>query len=130
TSEEKPLLSSSIYAQTKRHQEEMSLLLGRTYKIPTVALRFFNVYGPRQALSNPYTRVAAIFSSRILNGRPPVIFEHGLQRRDFVHVSDIVQAIILAMGSSAADYKALNVGTGKNVPVRDVADILLSKLNS
>lgn len=130
TSEEKRLFASSVYAQTKRHQEEMSLLVGQTYNIPTVALRFFNVYGPRQALSNPYTGVAAIFSSRILNGKPPVIFEDGLQRRDFIHVSDIVHAITLAMASNAADYKALNVGTGRNVSVRQVAETLLQKLNS
>ena len=71
----------------------MFLALGRAYRVPVTALRFFNVYGPRQALSNPYTGVAAIFASRLLNGRPPVVFEDGAQRRDFVHVSDIVAGV-------------------------------------
>ena len=91
TSENKPLIPTSIYAITKRDHEEMCLVTGAAYGIPTVALRFFNVYGAGQALSNPYTGVAAIFASRLLNGRPPVIFEDGAQSRDFTHVSDIVQ---------------------------------------
>jgi dTDP-L-rhamnose 4-epimerase len=83
TREDKPLFPTSIYAISKRDQEEMCLAIGRAYGIPTVALRYFNVYGPRQALSNPYTGVAAIFSSRLLNGNPPLIFEDGLQSRDW-----------------------------------------------
>ena len=128
TDEEKPLLPTSIYAISKRDHEEMFLSVGRAYGLPTVALRFFNVYGPRQALSNPYTGVAAIFSSRLLNNRPPVIFEDGLQSRDFVHVSDVVQACVLAMESPQADYEVFNVGTGRPITVRQVADALIEKL--
>jgi dTDP-L-rhamnose 4-epimerase len=89
-----------------------------------VALRFFNVYGPGQALSNPYTGVAAIFASRLLNGRPPVIFEDGEQSRDFTHVSDIVRAIMLALASEAAVGHAVNLGTGRPTTVRQVADVI------
>jgi dTDP-L-rhamnose 4-epimerase len=89
-----------------------------------VALRFFNVYGPRQALSNPYTGVAAIFSARLLNGKPALVFEDGMQARDFVHVSDIVQAIRLALDSPAADHDVFNVGTGRALTVLDVAHAL------
>ncbi|MFN0074632.1 MAG: NAD-dependent epimerase/dehydratase family protein [Chloroflexota bacterium] len=124
TDEAKPLAPTSIYAINKRDQEEMCLAIGNAYGIPTVALRFFNVYGPRQALSNPYTGVAAIFGSRLLNRRPPVIFEDGLQTRDFVHVSDIVQALMLAMEKPEADYGVFNVGTGRRLSVRDVAEHL------
>jgi len=93
TDEDKPLHPTSIYAISKRDQEEMSLVTGRAYGIPTVALRYFNVYGPRQSLSNPYTGVCAIFSSRIKNNSDPIIFEDGWQSRDFTSVYDIVQAI-------------------------------------
>ena len=96
TTEQKPLLPTSIYAITKRDHEEMFLSVGLAYGIPTVALRYFNIYGPRQALSNPYTVVAAIFCGRLLNQKAPIIFEDGLQSRDFIHVSDIVQVNLLA----------------------------------
>jgi len=128
TPENKPLIPTSIYAVTKRDHEEMFLVVGKSYRIPTVALRYFNIYGPRQALSNPYTGVAAIFSSRILNNRNPVIFEDGLQSRDFVHVSDIVQANILAMEKDSADFHAFNVGTGRNISVKEVAEMLIKQL--
>ncbi len=128
TTETKPLFPTSIYAITKRDHEEMFLVTGRSYKIPTVALRYFNIYGSRQALSNPYTGVAAIFSSRILNQKPPVIYEDGLQSRDFVHVSDIVQANILAMEKPEADYEEFNVGTGRHFSVKDVGEMLLKHL--
>jgi len=124
TDEEKPLYSTSIYAISKKDQEEMCLCIGRAYGLPTVALRYFNVYGPRQALSNPYTGVAAIFSSRLLNNNAPLVFEDGLQSRDFIHVSDIVQANLLAMQSDAANYDYLNIGTGRPVTVLDVANVL------
>jgi len=97
TPEDKPLMPTSVYAVSKRDQEELCLSVGRSYRIPTVALRYFNVYGTRQALSNPYTGVCAIFSARIKNGNPPMIFEDGRQSRDFTHVSDIVAANLLAM---------------------------------
>ena len=106
TSEDKPLFPTSVYAITKQDQEQFCLVVGRAYGIPTVALRYFNVYGPRQALSNPYTGVCAIFSSRLLNDQPPMIFEDGEQTRDFVHVSDIVQANLLALETDRANYLA------------------------
>lgn len=128
TDEDKPLYPTSIYAINKRDHEEMFLSTGFAYHIPTVALRFFNVYGTRQSLSNPYTGVAAIFSSRLLNGKPPVAFEDGLQRRDFIHVSDIVQANLLVMDSPAADFGAYNVGSGHAVTILDVANTLLQHM--
>ena len=126
TSEEKPLHPTSIYAITKRDQEEMCLTVGRAYGIPTVALRYFNVYGPRQSLNNPYTGVCAIFSARIKNGKPPLIFEDGMQSRDFISVHDIVQANILAMKRNSGDYEAFNVGTGKAMNIISVAETLIN----
>lgn len=129
TSEDKVLSPTSIYATTKRTQEEMCLQIGRAYKIPVVALRYFNVYGPRQSLSNPYTGVIAIFLSRIKNNRPPLIFEDGLQSRDFIYVSDIVEANILAMKNREADYDFFNVGTGKAKNILDVAKTIINLCN-
>ncbi len=128
TAESKPLQCSSIYALGKKDQEEMGLLFGRTYGVPVVALRYFNIYGTRQALSNPYTGVAAIFASRLLNGRAPMIFEDGEQLRDFVSVHDVVQANLLAMQRSEADGHALNIGSGEQVTIRDIANILSATL--
>jgi len=130
TPESKPLQPTSVYAVTKRDHEELFLNVGYAYRIPTVALRYFNIYGERQALSNPYTGVAAIFSARVLNGQPPVIFEDGNQSRDFVHVSDVVQANLLALETDRADYQALNVGTGRPTTVRQVADAILRALTA
>jgi dTDP-L-rhamnose 4-epimerase len=124
TNEEKPLFPTSVYAVNKRDHEEMFLAVGRAYNIPAVALRYFNVYGTRQALSNPYTGVAAIFSGRLLNQKSPVIFEDGCQSRDFTHVSDIVQANLLALESAEADYGVLNVGTGRQLTIMDMAEAL------
>jgi dTDP-L-rhamnose 4-epimerase len=128
TDEDKPLQCTSIYALSKKAQEEMVLIFGSTYNIPAVALRYFNIYGPRQALSNPYTGVAAIFASRFMNGKSPLIFEDGMQLRDFVNVRDIVQANLLAMESSGADGTAVNVGSGKPVSVCQVATEISSLL--
>jgi dTDP-L-rhamnose 4-epimerase len=128
TTESTPITPESIYAIGKRDHEEMFLVTGRAYAIPVTALRFFNVYGPRQALSNPYTGVAAIFSSRLLNGQPPIIFEDGRQSRDFVHVSDIAASVVAALEPGAADGEPLNVGTGRSVTVVDVADVLATEL--
>lgn len=130
TDERKPLQCSSIYALSKRDQEEMALLFGRTYGFPVVALRFFNIYGPRQALSNPYTGVAAIFAARLLNGNPPLIFEDGKQMRDFVSVADAVQSLLLAMQCSQADGRALNIGSGQPVSICGVAAALAGALRS
>lgn len=128
TTEEKPLFPTSVYAVSKQDQEQYCLAVGRAYKIPTVAFRYFNVYGTRQALSNPYTGVCAIFSSRLMNDQAPMIFEDGLQSRDFVHVSDIVQANLLALENDGADYQAVNVGTGRATAVREIAQLLAKGL--
>ena len=112
TPESKTPSLASIYAQSKYDQERMCLLIGRAYAIPTTALRFFNVYGTRQSLSNPYTGVMAIFASRLLNNKPAMIFEDGKQRRDFVSVYDIVKACRLAL--DAPGDEVFNVGSGQN----------------
>jgi dTDP-L-rhamnose 4-epimerase len=130
TDESKPLQCSSFYALSKKDQEEMVLLFGRTYGLPAVALRFFNIYGTRQALSNPYTGVAAIFASRLLNERSPLVFEDGQQMRDFVSVHDVVRANLLAMERNSADGLALNVASGEPVNVREVASTLAGALGT
>ncbi len=129
TTEKKPLFPTSVYAVSKQDQEQYCLSVGRAYKLPTVALRYFNVYGTRQALSNPYTGVCAIFSSRLMNDERPIIFEDGGQTRDFVHVSDIVQANLLALETDKADYEALNIGTGKVISVGGIAELLAKGLD-
>ncbi|MBC8232987.1 GDP-mannose 4,6-dehydratase, partial [bacterium] len=130
TNENKPLHPTSIYAISKQIQEQMCLCVGEAYNIPVVGLRYFNIYGTRQSLNNPYTGVMAIFSSRILNNNPPLIFEDGLQTRDFVHVSDIVQANLLAMNSDKANGQIFNVGTGQSVTIRDVVELLIEAMQS
>jgi dTDP-L-rhamnose 4-epimerase len=132
TSEEKPLHATSVYALSKRDQEDYCLLIGAVYGIPTVALRYFNIYGPRQALSNPYTGVAAIFGSCLLNGDAPVIYEDGCQSRDFVHVSDIVQANMLTLEADAAAIagQAFNVGTGKPTNLIELLELLEKALDT
>lgn len=117
----------AIYAQTKMHQEDMALNIGRAYNIPSVALRYFNIYGPRQSLSNPYTGVGAIFMSRLKNGKRPVIYEDGKQSRDFISVRDIVQANMLALEKSDGDYRAFNVGSGIGTSIEHIA-LTLSKI--
>jgi dTDP-L-rhamnose 4-epimerase len=124
TDESKPLQCTSIYALSKKDQEEMCLLFGRTYDLPVVAMRYFNIYGERQALSNPYTGVAAIFASRLLNRRAPIIFEDGRQMRDFVSVHDVVEANLLAMERPEAEGMTLNVGSGEPISIREVASAL------
>jgi dTDP-L-rhamnose 4-epimerase len=130
TSEDKPLFPSSVYALTKYDQERLCLTIGRAYDIPTVALRYFNIYGTRQSLSNPYTGVCAIFSSRLLNGHRPLVFEDGEQTRDFTHVRDIIQANLLVLQTDRADYQALNIGTGVPTSVRRVACLLARGLGT
>ena len=129
TRETKPLIPTSVYAITKRDHEELCQVVGAAYGVETVALRFFNIYGPGQALSNPYTGVAAIFSSRLLNDRPPLVFEDGLQSRDFIHVSDIVRAIEHAIESDEAVGRAVNVGTGRSVSVGEIAELIAAGLD-
>ncbi|MDP9034473.1 MAG: NAD-dependent epimerase/dehydratase family protein [Myxococcota bacterium] len=122
TPESKLPALESVYALTKYDQERLCLTTGRAYGIDVVALRFFNTYGPRQALSNPYTGVLAIFASRLLNGNRPMVFEDGLQKRDFVSVHDVVEACVLALESRNAVGRALNIGSGCPQTVRVVAE--------
>ncbi|MDQ3777822.1 MAG: NAD-dependent epimerase/dehydratase family protein [Actinomycetota bacterium] len=121
TPETKPPALSSVYALGKYNQERLCLIFGETYNVPTVALRFFNVYGTRQALSNPYTGVLAIFASRLLNARPPLVYEDGRQRRDFVSVRDVASACRLALERDEAAGRVVNVGSGMSVTVTDIA---------
>jgi dTDP-L-rhamnose 4-epimerase len=128
TAETKPLRPTSVYAVNKRDHEELFLSVGAAYGIPAVALRFFNVYGERQALSNPYTGVAAIFSSCLLNGREPVVFEDGSQTRDFIDVRDLVRGCALALTESGADGSTVNLGTGRPTSIVEVARTIAAGL--
>ncbi len=128
TAEDKPSEINSMYALSKRDQEELCLIYGRTYGLPVTALRFFNIYGTRQALSNPYTGVAAVFGSRMLNGNAPLVFEDGEQMRDFVSIHDIVRANMLAMERPESDGEVINVGCGKPITIRRVAELLAGSL--
>ncbi len=127
TDEEKPLCPTSVYAINKRDQEELCLSVGAAYGIPTTALRFFNVYGSRQALSNPYTGVAAIFCARLLGNQPPLVFEDGLQKRDFVHVQDVARAVVYA-AERPVPGKAINIGSGTAVSVIEIAEMLAHEM--
>lgn len=118
----------SVYALTKYDQEQMCRVVGRAYGIPTVVLRFFNTYGTRQALSNPYTGVLAIFASRLLNGQPPLIHEDGLQKRDFVSVLDVVQAAMLALSCPDAPGGVFNVASGRRFTVAEAARLVAASL--
>jgi dTDP-L-rhamnose 4-epimerase len=124
TPESKRPSLASVYALTKYDQERLCLLHGTAYGVPAVALRFFNVYGPRQSLSNPYTGVLAIFASRLLNDHAPVVYEDGGQRRDFVHVADVARACRLALEQDGADGQAVNVGSGQSASVLEIAEAL------
>ncbi|HVU50015.1 MAG TPA: NAD-dependent epimerase/dehydratase family protein [Polyangia bacterium] len=128
TSEAHPFATASVYALSKLDQERLSLMLGQAYGVDAVALRLFNVYGPRQALSNPYTGVLAIFSARLLNGSPPLVNEDGLQRRDFVSVRDVVDAFILALERPGVGGRVFNVASGEAVTIRDVASRMAALL--
>jgi len=119
---------ASVYALSKYDQERLCLIVGQAYGIPAVALRFFNVYGPRQALSNPYTGVLAIFASRLLNGLPPLVFEDGLQRRDFVNVRDVARACVLALEAPRAPGRVINIGSGRHLTINHVAERLAAIL--
>jgi dTDP-L-rhamnose 4-epimerase len=130
TDEDTTLRPTSIYAVTKQAQEQMFSIVAKAHKIPYVILRYFNVYGQRQSLSNPYTGILSIFSSRIVNSKPPLIYEDGLESRDFVHVSDVVKATILALEKTEANYEVFNVGSGRRVTILEVANLLVDKLES
>jgi dTDP-L-rhamnose 4-epimerase len=129
TSEDKVPWLSSVYALSKYDQERLCLITGRAYGIPVVALRFFNVYGTRQSLSNPYTGVLAIFASRLLNGNPPLVYEDGKQKRDFVHVKDIVRACHLAIERKEATGHVFNIGSGRAYTIKEIADRLAKVMN-
>ncbi len=124
TPESKTPTLSSVYALNKYAQERLCLIASRAYSIPAVALRFFNVFGPRQALSNPYTGVLAIFGSRLLNNRPPLVFEDGRQQRDFVHVSDVAEACRLALETERGIDQVFNVGSGERRSILSLAEDL------
>lgn len=124
TDELKPVDLASIYALTKYAQERAVLIFGEAYGVDAVALRLFNVFGPGQALSNPYTGVLANFASRLINGQPPMIFEDGRQRRDFVHVRDVALAFRLALEQRSAAGHVINVGSGKAYAIADIATML------
>ena len=128
TPETKPVWMGSVYALSKYDQERLCLIVGGAYDIPAVALRFFNVYGPHQALSNPYTGVLAIFAARLLNDRPPLIFEDGEQRRDFVYVGDVAEACRLALSCDAAVGRVFNIGSGRAVTINQIARLLADAL--
>jgi dTDP-L-rhamnose 4-epimerase len=128
TPEDKRPQLSSIYALGKYDQERMCLLFGAAYDVPAVALRLFNVYGPGQTLSNPYTGVLAIFAGRILSGLPPLVYEDGLQRRDFVSVEDVAEAFLLALDRPGADGMAVNVASGESHTVLEIAERLAAVL--
>jgi dTDP-L-rhamnose 4-epimerase len=122
TPESKQPTLASIYALSKYDQERMCLIIGRAYNIPTVALRFFNVYGTRQALSNPYTGVMAIFASRLMNNNAPMIFEDGLQQRDFVSVHDVARGCRLALEKADAAGKVFNIGSGEHLAIKTLGE--------
>ena len=125
TDEDKEMHCTSVYAQSKKDQEVYSLMIGEAYKIPTVACRYFNCYGPRQSLNNPYTGAAAIFSSAIKNGKAPLIYEDGHQQRDFIHVQDLVRAKLMLLDSSESNYQVFNIGRGKPGSILEVAKALI-----
>ncbi len=129
TKERQQFNNNGIYSLTKNVQEEMLMLVGKMYNIPAVSLRCFNVYGPRQSLSNPYTGVSAIFISRLKNNNIPVIYEDGMQSRDFISVHDVVDALVLAMKNEKANYEVMNMGSGIATPIKDVALLLAKLLN-
>ncbi len=127
TDEDKPVSPESHYAITKYDTERMALVFGKMHDIPTVALRYFVTYGPRQSIFNPYTGICSIFSMRILNNKSPVIYEDGLQTRDFVYVKDVARANLLVLENEKVNHQALNVGTSKPITVKEIAVTLMKK---
>jgi dTDP-L-rhamnose 4-epimerase len=119
--EDAPLKFTGVYALSKHFEERLTLALGREWGIPAVALRYSLTYGPRQSIFNPYTGICSIFSTRLLNGLPPVIYEDGLQVRDFVFVEDVARANVMAMENDEAEGQVFNVGTGVGTTVMDFA---------
>jgi dTDP-L-rhamnose 4-epimerase len=130
TDEESKIHSSSIYGITKQVQEQMFMVMGKSLDIPAVAFRYQNIYGAGQSLSNPYTGILSIFSTRIKNGNDINIFEDGKESRDFVYIDDAVDATILGIEEDEANYEVFNVGLGKVIDVNTVASILAQAYNS
>ena len=128
TDEEKPVDLASIYALTKFAQERAVLIFGEAYGVDAVALRLFNVFGAGQALSNPYTGVLANFAARLANGQPPMIFEDGQQKRDFVHVKDVARAFRLALEHKPAAGHVINIGSGQAYSIEQVAHLLAAAM--
>jgi dTDP-L-rhamnose 4-epimerase len=128
TEESKHAEVQSIYALSKRTQEELFLIFGRTYGVPVTVLRLFNVYGPGQAISNPHSGVATLFAARLLENAAPLLFEDGEQMRDFVHVRDVVRACRLAMEQASANGEVINIGDGVPIRMRRVAELLAAAL--
>lgn len=124
TDESTRFVCTSVYAETKRIQEELTRLVCSQRGISWAVTRFFNVYGPRQSVRNPYTGVAAIFSSQIESGRAPMIYEDGEQSRDFIEVSDVARAVVMLLDREDA-IGAYNVGTGSRTSIRQLANALL-----
>ncbi|RLF37405.1 MAG: nucleoside-diphosphate sugar epimerase [Thermoplasmata archaeon] len=130
TPETTELKCNSIYALSKRDQESYAMFIGKMYNIPVVVIRYFNVYGPRQSLNNPYTGVTAIFMSRLKNNNIPVVYEDGEQTRDFISVYDVAEANLAAIINSAADFQVFNVGSGRSVTIRELAELLAKLYDS
>ena len=130
TDEESKSHPTSVYGYTKKAQEELSLLIGKSINLPVVAFRFQNVYGPGQSLKNPYTGILSIFSTQIKNGNDINIFEDGKETRDFVYIDDVTDAIILSIDNDRANYKVFNVGSNEKLDVLTIANTLKEKYNS
>ena len=130
TDEKSKIHPSSIYGITKQQQEQMILLIGKSIGIPTVALRYQNVYGPGQSLSNPYTGILSIFSTRILNGNDIEIYEDGKESRDFVFIDDVIESTILSLEKKQVNGEVINVGSGVATTILEVAITLKTLYNS
>lgn len=129
TPESAPTQCSSVYAITKKAQEELMINFGKTFKLPIIALRYFNVFGARQSLNNPYTGAIAIFVSRLKNKKSPVVFEDGRQSRDFIHVSDVARANLIALEAPFKDQRSYNVGTGYPTTILEIANMISSRFS-
>ena len=128
TPENAPVGGETVYGLTKVDQERLVLLWGKQIGIPTVALRYSCTYGPRQSIFNPYTGVIAIFCTRLLNNLPPVLYEDGEQTRDFSFVEDIARANLLAAETDKLDGLPANVGSGRGVSIREIAETISNAL--
>jgi len=128
--EDRPLLPLTIYGLTKMDEELETMLLGRFYKIPVVAFRYFSVFGPRQSLTNPYTGVIARFGTRVITGKNPLVYEDGEQLKDVIHVRDVVRANLLAMEREEANYQVFNLGNGEGASVFRIGELIAEKLGS